>query len=164
MVASLVSESPRRANHAGRARFRQAQRPVRLRAHAGRFPDVGGVPVPAGRWAVDVRSAGSLPVDQVYPSAVAAMAEVGIDISRYVPKVLSTNDVHASDVAITIGCGNASPIFPGKRYLDWDLEDPAGKGVGAVLSIRDEIKTRVQARCRPTHRVHAQAAVIRAAY
>ena len=94
---------------------------------------------------VEVRSAGSIPGDQVNPSAVAAMAEVGIDISAQTPKILTSDAVQASDVVITMGCGDACPIFPGKRYLDWDLDDPAGQGVEAVRPIRDEIKTRVQA-------------------
>jgi arsenate reductase len=93
---------------------------------------------------VEVRSAGSLPGDQVNPSAVAAMAEVGIDISDQRPKVLTTDAVEASDVVITMGCGDACPVFPGKRYLDWELEDPAGKGVESVRPIRDEIETRVR--------------------
>jgi arsenate reductase len=94
--------------------------------------------------AVEVRSAGSVPVDQVNPSAVAAMAEVGIDISDQRPKVLTTDAVEASDVVITMGCGDACPIFPGKRYLDWQLEDPAGKGVESVRPIRDEIEGRIR--------------------
>ena len=94
--------------------------------------------------AVEVRSAGSLPGDQVNPAAVAAMAEVGIDISDQRPKVLTTDAVEASDVVITMGCGDACPIFPGKRYLDWSLEDPAGQGVAAVRPIRDEIETRIR--------------------
>jgi arsenate reductase len=94
--------------------------------------------------AIEVRSAGSIPADQVNPSAVAAMAEVGIDISGRRPKILSTDAVQASDVVITMGCGDACPIFPGKRYLDWALEDPAGKGVEAVRPIRDEIEARVR--------------------
>ena len=94
--------------------------------------------------AVEVRSAGSIPDDQVNPSAVAAMAEVGIDISDQRPKVLTTDAVEASDVVITMGCGDACPIFPGKRYLDWSLEDPAGQGVAAVRPIRDEIETRIR--------------------
>ena len=93
--------------------------------------------------AVEVRSAGSVPGDQVNPAAVAAMAEVGIDISDQRPKVLTTEAVEASDVVITMGCGDACPIFPGKRYLDWELEDPAGKGVESVRPIRDEIRARV---------------------
>ena len=95
--------------------------------------------------AVEVRSAGSLPGDQVNPAAIQAMAEVGIDISDQRPKVLTTDAVEASDVVITMGCGDACPIFPGKRYLDWELEDPAGKGVESVRPIRDDIEGRVRA-------------------
>ena len=94
--------------------------------------------------AVEVRSAGSVPGDQVNPAAVAAMAEVGIDISDQRPKVLTPDAVEASDVVITMGCGDACPVFPGKRYLDWALTDPAGKGVAAVRPIRDEIETRIR--------------------
>jgi arsenate reductase len=94
--------------------------------------------------AVEVRSAGSIPAERVNPSAVAAMAEVGIDISDQRPKVLSTDAVEASDVVVTMGCGDACPIFPGTRYLDWGLEDPAGRGVEAVRPIRDEIEVRVR--------------------
>jgi arsenate reductase len=93
---------------------------------------------------VEVRSAGSLPADQVNPAAVAAMAEVGIDISDQQPKVLTTDAVQASDVVITMGCGDACPVFPGTRYLDWALDDPAGKGVAAVRPIRDEIEIRIR--------------------
>lgn len=89
---------------------------------------------------VEVRSAGSMPGNQVNPSAVAAMAEEGIDISAAQPKVLTTEAVQASDYVITMGCGDACPIFPGKNYLDWALEDPAGQGVDAVRPIRDEIR------------------------
>ncbi len=89
---------------------------------------------------VEVRSAGSMPGDQVNPSAVAAMAELGIDISDQRPKVLTTEAVQASDYVITMGCGDACPYFPGKKYLDWKLDDPAGQGVEAVRPIRDEIK------------------------
>jgi arsenate reductase len=92
-----------------------------------------------------VRSAGSLPGDQVNPAAVAAMTEVGIDISGRRPKVLTTDAVEASDVVITMGCGDACPVFPGKRYLDWRLEDPAGKGIESVRPIRDDIEARVRA-------------------
>jgi len=95
--------------------------------------------------AVEVRSAGSLPGDQVNPAAVEAMAEVGIDISDQRPKVLTTDAVEASDVVITMGCGDACPVFPGKRYLDWALDDPAGQGVDAVRPIRDEIERRIRA-------------------
>ncbi len=94
--------------------------------------------------AVEVRSAGSVPGDQVNPAAVAAMAEVGIDISAQRPKVLTTDAVESSDVVITMGCGDACPVFPGKRYLDWALEDPAGKDLDTVRRIRDEIDTHVR--------------------
>ncbi|MFE0765585.1 arsenate reductase ArsC [Streptomyces smyrnaeus] len=94
---------------------------------------------------VEVRSAGSIPGNQVNPAAIEAMREVGIDISGRQPKVLTTEAVQASDYVITMGCGDACPVFPGKKYLDWALEDPAGKGVEAVRPIRDEIKTRVEA-------------------
>jgi len=93
---------------------------------------------------VEVRSAGSLPGDQVNPAAVAAMAEVGIDISDQSPTVLTTDAVQASDVVITMGCGDACPVFPGRRYLDWVLADPAGQDVEAVRPIRDEIEARVR--------------------
>ncbi len=92
---------------------------------------------------VEVRSAGSAPADQVNPAAVEAMAEEGIDMSAEVPKVLTTEAVKESDVVITMGCGDTCPIFPGKRYEDWELADPAGKGVESVRPIRDEIKTRI---------------------
>ena len=93
--------------------------------------------------AVEVLSAGSEPADQVNPAAVAAMAEDGIDITTEKPKVLTRDAVSLSDVVITMGCGDACPIFPGKRYEDWALEDPAGQGVEAVRAIRDDIKSRV---------------------
>ncbi|MEU9916176.1 arsenate reductase ArsC [Streptomyces sp. NPDC051001] len=94
---------------------------------------------------IEVRSAGSVPGGQVNPSAVEAMKEVGVDISAAEPKILTTEAVQASDYVITMGCGDACPIFPGKTYLDWALADPAGKGVEAVRPIRDEIKTRIEA-------------------
>jgi arsenate reductase len=94
--------------------------------------------------AVEVRSAGSMPGDRVNPAAVEAMREVGIDIADQRPKVLTTDAVEASDVVITMGCGDACPVFPGKRYLDWELQDPAGKGVEAVRPIRDEIERRIR--------------------
>ncbi len=93
---------------------------------------------------VEVRSAGSAPKDEVNPAAVEAMAEVGIDISDQKPKVLTSDAVQASDVVITMGCGDTCPVFPGKRYLDWNLEDPAGKAAADVRPIRDEIRTRVE--------------------
>ncbi|GEB54813.1 arsenate reductase ArsC [Streptomyces gardneri] len=93
---------------------------------------------------IEVRSAGSVPGDRVNPAAVEAMAEVGVDISDRKPKVLTTEAVQASDYVITMGCGDACPIFPGKKYLDWALEDPAGQGVEAVRPIRDEIKVLIE--------------------
>jgi arsenate reductase len=94
---------------------------------------------------VEVRSAGSAPAGSVNPAVVEAMLEVGIDISAEIPKVLTTDAVTASDVVITMGCGDACPFFPGKRYEDWVLDDPAGHSVDAVRPIRDEIRRRVQA-------------------
>lgn len=94
---------------------------------------------------IAVRSAGSLPADQVNPAAVEAMKEVGVDISGQTPKVLTAEAVQKSDYVITMGCGDACPVFPGTTYLDWVLEDPAGKGVEAVRPIRDEIRSRVEA-------------------
>lgn len=93
--------------------------------------------------AVEVRSAGSAPADQINPAVREAMLEEDIDISAERPKILTTEAVQASDVVITMGCGDTCPIFPGKRYEDWTLEDPAGRGVEAVRPIRDEIKRRV---------------------
>jgi arsenate reductase (thioredoxin) len=93
---------------------------------------------------VEVRSAGSAPAESVNPMAVEAMKEVGIDISAESPKILTYDAVEASDVCITMGCGDACPVFPGKRYLDWTLDDPAGQGLEAVRPIRDEIKTRIE--------------------
>jgi len=94
--------------------------------------------------AVEVRSAGSDPGEQVNPAAVEAMAEVGVDISDQTPKLLTHEAVEASDVVITMGCGDACPVLPGVSYRDWKLEDPAGKGIEAVRPIRDEIKSRVE--------------------
>ncbi|GGN64647.1 arsenate reductase [Streptomyces albiflavescens] len=93
---------------------------------------------------VEVRSAGSAPADSVNPAVVEAMKEVGIDISAEAPKVLTTQAVQSSDVVITMGCGDACPVFPGKRYLDWQLDDPAGQGVEAVRPIRDAVEQRVR--------------------
>jgi arsenate reductase len=93
---------------------------------------------------VEVRSAGSAPADSINPAVVEAMKEIGIDISHEVPKVLTTEAVIESDVVITMGCGDACPFFPGKRYLDWKLNDPAGQGVASVRPIRDEIKALVE--------------------
>ncbi|TDD19676.1 arsenate reductase ArsC [Nonomuraea diastatica] len=93
---------------------------------------------------IEVRSAGSAPADQVNPVAVEAMREVGVDITAEQPKVLTVDAVEASDVVITMGCGDACPIFPGKRYEDWKLDDPAGRGIDAVRAIRDDIRLRVE--------------------
>jgi len=94
--------------------------------------------------AVDVLSAGSAPKDSINPIAKEAMAEVGIDIANNVPKVLTPEAVQASDAVVTMGCGDACPFYPGKRYEDWVLEDPAGQGIESVRVIRDEIKRRVE--------------------
>lgn len=96
----------------------------------------------AGR--ITVLSAGSQPASELNPVAVAAMREEGIDISSASPRVLTTDAVHASDVVVTMGCGDACPIFPGKRYEDWQLDDPAGRDIAAVRPIRDEIRRRVE--------------------
>jgi arsenate reductase (thioredoxin) len=91
-----------------------------------------------------VRSAGSAPADEVNPSVAAAMREVGIDLSKAFPKPLTTDAVDAADVVVTMGCGDACPVFPGKRYLDWELDDPSGLSVEEVRPIRDEIDRRVR--------------------
>jgi len=93
---------------------------------------------------IEVRSAGSMPADAINPVAVEAMSELGIDITAEQPKVLTTEAVQASDVVITMGCGDACPFFPGKRYEDWTLDDPAGQGIDAVRPIRDEIRARIE--------------------
>jgi arsenate reductase len=93
---------------------------------------------------VEVRSAGSEPADQINPAAVQAMREVGIDITDQTPTKLTWDAAEASDVIVTMGCGDACPVFPGKRYEDWKLDDPAGKGVDAVRPIRDDIERRVR--------------------
>jgi protein-tyrosine-phosphatase len=97
----------------------------------------------AGTW-VEVRSAGSAPANVINPAVVTAMLEEGIDISAETPKVLTIDSVQSSDVVITMGCGDACPFFPGKRYLDWTLEDPAGQSVDAIRPIRDQIKSLVK--------------------
>ncbi|GAA3162901.1 arsenate reductase ArsC [Nonomuraea salmonea] len=93
---------------------------------------------------IEARSAGSAPADQVNPVAIEAMHEVGIDITAAQPKVLTVDAVEASDVVITMGCGDACPIFPGKRYEDWKLDDPAGQDIEAVRKIRDDIRARIE--------------------
>ena len=112
--------------------------------NAGRSQMAAAFLTHLSQGAVDVRSAGSEPADRVNPAAVTAMAEVGIDIATEQPKILTTEAVKASDVVITMGCGDTCPFYPGKRYEDWILEDPAGKGVDAVRPIRDEIRRRVE--------------------
>lgn len=94
--------------------------------------------------AIQVRSAGSVPAEQINPVAVAVMNEVGIDITGEEPKLLTTQAVEVADAVITMGCGDACPFFPGKRYEDWKLDDPAGQSVEAVRGIRDQIETRVR--------------------
>ena len=93
---------------------------------------------------IEVRSAGSMPADQINPTAVEAMREEGIDITSEQPKVLTTEAVQDSDVVITMGCGDVCPFYPGKRYEDWKLDDPAGQGIEAVRPIRDDIKQRIE--------------------
>ena len=97
----------------------------------------------AGDW-VEVRSAGSAPADSINPAVVLAMIEEGIDLGAQKPKILTDEAVVASDVVITMGCGDVCPIYPGKRYLDWKLDDPAGQGIDAIRPIRDQIKSLVK--------------------
>ncbi len=113
--------------------------------NAGRSQIAAGYLTALAHGAIEVRSAGSMPGDRVNPVAIQAMAEDGIDIANQTPKILTTESVRASDVVITMGCGDACPIFPGKRYEDWELEDPAGKGIDTVRRVRDDIRGRVQA-------------------
>jgi protein-tyrosine-phosphatase len=113
--------------------------------NAGRSQMAAGYLQSLGEGRVDVLSAGSMPAEQVNPVAVAAMAEEGIDIATATPRVLTTEAVQASDVVVTMGCGDACPFFPGKRYEDWALDDPAGRGLESVRPIRDEIRARVEA-------------------
>ncbi|MDA9913008.1 arsenate reductase ArsC [Candidatus Nanopelagicales bacterium] len=112
--------------------------------NAGRSQMAAAYVAALSSGAVEVRSAGSAPADSINPAVVAAMAEEGIDIAERTPKVLSDQAVVDSDVVITMGCGDVCPIYPGKRYEDWKLADPAGQGVAAVRPIRDEIRGRVQ--------------------
>ena len=112
--------------------------------NAGRSQMAAGFMQALSNGKVEVLSAGSAPKDSINPIAVSAMAEVGIDISKNMPKVLTAESVQSSDVVITMGCGDACPFYPGKRYEDWILEDPAGKDLETVRKIRDEIKSRVE--------------------
>ena len=111
--------------------------------NAGRSQMAAGFLSALSGGAVDVRSAGSTPADSVNPVAVQAMAEVGIDIAAEQPKVLTNEAVQASDVVVTMGCGDTCPFYPGKRYEDWELDDPAGRPIDEVRPIRDAIRARV---------------------
>ncbi|MDA0259233.1 MAG: arsenate reductase ArsC [Actinobacteria bacterium] len=112
--------------------------------NAGRSQMAAGFMSTLSGGKVEVLSAGSAPKDSINPIAVEAMAEVGIDIANNVPKILTTEAVQQSDVVVTMGCGDTCPFFPGKRYEDWVLDDPAGQGIESVRVIRDEIKKRVE--------------------
>jgi len=112
--------------------------------NAGRSQMAAGFMTHLSQGRVEVLSAGSAPKDSINPVAVEAMAEIGIDISNNSPKVLTPEAVQQSDAVITMGCGDACPFYPGKRYEDWVLEDPAGQGIESVRAIRDEIKVRVE--------------------
>jgi arsenate reductase len=112
--------------------------------NAGRSQMAAGFMNHLGQGRVEVLSAGSAPKDSINPVAVEAMAELGIDISNNTPKILTPEAVQQSDAVITMGCGDACPFYPGKRYEDWVLEDPAGQGIESVRVIRDEIKVRVE--------------------
>jgi arsenate reductase len=113
--------------------------------NAGRSQMAAGFTRALGGDRVRVLSGGSEPGDAINPTAVAAMAEAGIDIAGARPRIMAVDDVRAADVVITMGCGDACPVFPGKRYEDWELTDPAGLGLEQVRPIRDEIETRVRA-------------------
>lgn len=113
--------------------------------NAGRSQMAAGYLRHLSEGAIEVRSAGSMPADEINPVAVEAMREEGIDITAEQPKVLTTEAVEDSDVVITMGCGDVCPFFPGKRYEDWKLDDPAGQGIDAVRPIRDDIRTRIEA-------------------
>ena len=112
--------------------------------NAGRSQMAAGFMQSLGQGRIEVRSAGSAPKDSINPVAVQVMAEVGINIATIIPKVLTTQAVKEADAVITMGCGDVCPIYPGKRYEDWVLDDPAGQGIEAVRIIRDEIKIRVE--------------------
>ena len=112
--------------------------------NAGRSQMAAGFMQALGQGRIEVLSAGSAPKDSINPVAVQVMAEVGINIATSIPKVLTTQAVKEADAVITMGCGDVCPIYPGKRYEDWVLDDPAGQGIEAVRIIRDEIKIRVE--------------------
>ena len=113
--------------------------------NAGRSQMAAALLESKARGRIEVRSAGSEPADQLNPAVVEAMAELGIDLTTERPKLLTEDAVRAADVVITMGCGDACPLFPGKQYLDWDLDDPAGEALDTVRPIRDEIDRRVRA-------------------
>jgi arsenate reductase len=113
--------------------------------NAGRSQMAAGLLDHRAKGAVHVRSAGSTPADSINAAVVEAMAEIGIDLAREFPKPLTDDVVRAADLVVTMGCGDACPIYPGKRYVDWELADPAGKSLDEVRAIRDEIDSRVQA-------------------
>ena len=113
--------------------------------NAGRSQMAAGFMRQLGQGRVEVLSAGSAPKDSINPIAVQAMAELGIDIANHVPKILTTEAVQESDAVVTMGCGDVCPFYPGKRYEDWVLDDPACQGIESVRVIRDEIKARVEA-------------------
>lgn len=113
--------------------------------NAGRSQMAAGLAVKFGGDRVEVRSAGSDPGEEINPAAIEAMAELGIDLTAETPKLLSTDAVREADAVVTMGCGDACPVFPGKRYEDWQLDDPAGQDLDTVRRIRDEIATRVRA-------------------
>ena len=113
--------------------------------NAGRSQMAAGLAHTLSDGRVHVRSAGSDPAERINPAAVAAMAEMGIDLSQEFPKPLTDEVVEAADVVITMGCGDACPVYPGKRYLDWQVEDPAGQPIERVRAIRDDIRARVEA-------------------
>jgi arsenate reductase (thioredoxin) len=112
--------------------------------NAGRSQMAAGYLKQLSGGAIDVRSAGSEPADKINPVAVQAMAEEGIDIAAEQPTILTTDAVQASDVVITMGCGDSCPYYPGKRYEDWTLDDPAGQGIDVVRAIRNQIRQRVE--------------------
>jgi arsenate reductase (thioredoxin) len=112
--------------------------------NAGRSQMAAGLVKLRSQGRIDVRSAGSTPADEINPAAVEAMAELGLDLSEEFPKPLTDDAVRAADVVITMGCGDACPIYPGKRYEDWDVDDPAGEDLETVRRIRDDIDGRVQ--------------------
>ncbi|RUQ99023.1 arsenate reductase ArsC [Labedella endophytica] len=112
--------------------------------NAGRSQMAAGYMSALSGGAVEVRSGGSEPGDSLNPTAIAVMAEEGIDISQAVPQLMTTEQVRAADAVITMGCGDACPIFPGKRYEDWELDDPKGRPIDEVRAIRDDIRSRVE--------------------